>query len=86
MKVMAFLVSGVTGVPTRLQMAKLCQMHLLISVTLETLLKHFGDYKTSNHEHIFSHIHLMGGWRGLHMFLGGYTEILSCDKTLQNAK
>ena len=33
---------------------------------------------------IFSHIHLMGGWRGFHTLLGGHIEILSCDKTLQN--
>ena len=32
------------------KMAKLCQMHLLTSVTLETLLKHFGDYKTFLHD------------------------------------
>ena len=42
-KVMVFLICGVTGVPKRLQMAKLCQMLLLTSVTLETLLKHLDD-------------------------------------------
>lgn len=34
---------------------------------------------------IFSHIHLMGGWRGFHTLLGCHIEILSCDKTLQNS-
>lgn len=62
MGVMEFLVWCPRTSPKHLQMAKLCQMILLTSVTLETLLKHCGDYKTFHHDSKLFLTHSFDGW------------------------
>ena len=67
-------------------MAESCRMLSLTSVTLETLRSILVTVKLFSmiQNIIFSHIHLMGGWRDFHTLLGVHIEILSCDKTRQN--
>ena len=88
---MEFLVCGVTGVHEPLQNVSKWPNCAKCFYSLLWHWKHYWSILVTIKPFsmiqniIFSHIHLMGGWRGFRMLLGGHIEIFSWDKTLKNS-